>query len=215
MAVLHGMGWITKKKYGCLQGGIDRRDTDMDGLYACIVKKTLMTSPVRNFDRFDEESKLTFCAAALAIFGTDFLKITADTGIIGANHSGSLRSNLSYFSDYYRHGRKLARGNLFIYTLPTSPLAETAIFFGLKGPLMHIMFDAAQTTNLLLVAGNMIDRGEARAMLVVSSDPTGTVCFSLAGETVLSPAPGHKLDIFLEKARRKTYIDEIVEDHIA
>jgi len=52
-------------------------------------------------------------------------------------HTG-LWSQRFVFLDYVQAGRKLGRGSLFIYTLPSSPLAEAAIHFGLQGPVLYI-----------------------------------------------------------------------------
>jgi 3-oxoacyl-[acyl-carrier-protein] synthase II len=71
-----------------------------------------------------------------------------DIGIVGASDSGSMQSDIDYFKDYLDCGRTLSRGNLFIYTLPSSPLGEAAIHFGLQGPLLY----AASAENPLMTA---------------------------------------------------------------
>ena len=59
-----------------------------------------------------------------------------DTGIIATSGAGSLQSDLDYYADFVKNGRTLSLANLFIYTLPSSPLGEAAIHFGLTGPLL-------------------------------------------------------------------------------
>lgn len=66
-------------------------------------------------------------------------------GLIGTNRAGSLEANRLYFSDYLQAGRVLARGNLFVYTLPSSPLAEAAIHFGFQGPMLYMGFPVADS----------------------------------------------------------------------
>ena len=62
---------------------------------------------------------------------------------------GSLQSDLEYFRDYLEGGRTLSRGNLFIYTLPSSPLGEAAIHFGLLGPLLYAASEGNALTAVL------------------------------------------------------------------
>ncbi|MBI3377221.1 MAG: hypothetical protein HY035_02300 [Nitrospirae bacterium] len=111
--------------------------TSFDGLS----RNGIFSYPFKNFGRLDNVSKMVCYAAALALkdagdsYSSDNKK---DMGIIGTNTDGSLESDIDYFKDYLVSGRKLSRGNLFIYTLPTSPLAEAAIHFGLQGPLFYM-----------------------------------------------------------------------------
>ena len=88
-----------------------------------------------------------------------------EIGIIGAGSEGSLPADLLYFRDYVECGRTLARGNLFIYTLPSSPLGEAAIHFGLAGPLLFASNAVAPLAAAISLAEEMLQFGEAEAML--------------------------------------------------
>ena len=69
-------------------------------------------------------------------------------GLMGASEAGCLASNRAYFQDYLGGGRTLARANLFVYTLPSSPLAESAIHFGLMGPMVYMGFPGGGLADL-------------------------------------------------------------------
>jgi len=177
-----GIGWLNRKEYGCVIGKVEKRHEGLDALYSSFKRESLFSYPVKNFSRFDTISKTTcFCAAlALKDAGIPYSagqKI--DIGIFGANESGCLESNINYFKDYIESGRILARGNLFIYTLPSIPLAEAAIHFGLSGPLLHISFNEKSIPSLLSFAGKSILEGEAPAILAVKAEETDAVCFVL------------------------------------
>ncbi len=60
-------------------------------------------------------------------------------GILGLNATGCHDENRAFFRDYLEHGRSLARGALFVQTLPSTPVAEASIHFGLRGPAGHLV----------------------------------------------------------------------------
>src|SRR5574341_404414 len=130
---IRGIGWITKGEYGCVRTGVHRDHDAAEGLDA-VMKSDIFSYPVKNYGRFDPVSKMSCTAVALALKDADIVYAAGrkqDIGIIGTNAEGSLRSDIEYFRDYLAGGRKLSRANLFIYTLPSSPLGEAAIHFGL------------------------------------------------------------------------------------
>lgn len=88
-------------------------------------------------------------------------------GILGTSISGSTDTNLAYFKDYIQAGRIMARGNLFIYTLASSPLAEAAIHFGLAGPSLFLGYAKNAKENILKHAELMLRAKEAKGMLAV------------------------------------------------
>lgn len=185
MIVISGIGWISKKKYGCVKKAVCRGYTDIKSLHSKLQNESIFLYPVKNFGRFDMTSKMACCAGALALHdaGVKYSeKRKQDIGIIGTNTDGCLRSNLNYFKDYVQTGRKLARGNLFIYTLPSSSLAEAAIHFGFQGPLLYIMFPQKQVSSLLQYVEGIISRKEASTVLAMKVDEKKAVCFVLSGE---------------------------------
>ncbi len=104
----------------------------------------------RNFGRFSAEARLAFSAVAQALGeagitpdGNGVLRYRdgaerVRVGVVVFDRDGSDAANRTYFSDYVRAGRVLGRGQLFVYTLPTSVAAECAIACRLTGPLLYV-----------------------------------------------------------------------------
>lgn len=138
--------------------------TSFDGLS----RTGIFSYPFKNFGRLDEVSKLVCYAAALALQDagdTYDSNQKKDMGLIGTNADGSLQSDIDYFRDYLDSGRKLSRGNLFLYTLPSSPLGEAAIHFGLQGPLFYMTSGHASLPAVLRTASEMLMLGETPSVL--------------------------------------------------
>ena len=68
--------------------------------------------------------------------------------------------------DYVESGRTLARANLFIYTLPSSPLAEAAVHFGLQGPLVYLRGEEPKAESLIAPARRMIAEGQSEYIVI-------------------------------------------------
>ena len=182
MTVVTGIGWITPLEYGCVGLRLQGEHNGMKSLHARLLEESVIAAPVKHFGRFDSLSQLTCCAVGLALHDAQIpidQGTKQDVGLLGSSARGSLQTNLDYFRDYVDNGRTLARGNLFIYTLPSSPLAEAAIYFGLSGPVLFIMSPDHGTAAVLHFAAGMILGGEAEKMLAVNSDERRTICFAI------------------------------------
>ena len=168
MMALCGIGWINKEEYMCVMKRLRVRykdTTSFDGLS----KKGIFSYPFKNFGRLDDVSKMVCYSTALALKDADESYSPdhkRDMGIIGTNTDGSLQSDIDYFKDYVDCDRKLSRGNLFIYTLPTSPLAEAAIHFGLQGPLLYMTAEKAKLPLVIRTAEDMLRLEESQSVLV-------------------------------------------------
>ena len=175
-----GVGWADE-----LAGGGVRRSVRSPGLAALRAaggRGGPFAYPVRNFPRFDAVSRLTCMACALALQDAELgyaEGVKMDVGLLGTNAAGALEANRSYFTDYVQAGRKLGRGSLFIYTLPSSPLAEAAIHFGLQGPVLYIGSSGEATAAILRTAADMVGSGEAGGMLAVRAGAGDAICFAL------------------------------------
>ena len=198
-----GIGWIDGQAFGCVR----RNERTVYGGQADVPapwrRPDLLGGPVKNIGRFDAVSRLTCCACALALrdagLSVDECRKQA-IGLVGANAEGSLAANRAYFTDYLQAGRKLGRGNLFIYTLPTSPLAEAAIHFGLQACLLYVGYPANGLTavppahgapadertalpaglpELLHTAAELIADGQAARILAVRADGQEAMGFLL------------------------------------
>ncbi len=181
--MLKGTGWISKDKYGCKKQGWQKEYSDLKSLYGSLAPE-IIKYPVENFFRFDPASKFTMLSIALALHDAK-LKYSAgkkqEIDLLGANAEGAQEANLAYFNDYLANGRILGRGNLFIYTLPSSPLAEAAIHFGLTGKLLYLGFTKNIEKESLKYAVNMLKQNRPKTILLVNSGPEKTTCRVLQG----------------------------------
>lgn len=192
MVGVTGIGWVDATSYGCARAGLSEAHRGLQGLAAADGR---FASLPKNFGRFEPVSRLTFFAVALAMedAGWHAGVHPADAGIVATNRDGCLRANEAYFRDYVDCGRKLGRGNLFIYTLPSSPAAEAAIHFGFQGPLLYATRDGDFETGALELAAGMVERGEAGAMLVVKADEASAVCYVVEKSAPLPAAEAAEL----------------------
>lgn len=180
-AGIQGVGWIDATGWG---GVLQARTCAASGIPPW-KDPQLFPVPVKNIARFDATARLTLCACALAMRDAGLPADGAgkrDIGLVGTNSEGCLTANRVYFSDYLAGGRVLARANLFVYTLPSSPLAEAAIQFGLQGPMMYIGYPGGGLADLLESAAMIIAGGEADGMLAVQADERDAVAFCLMPE---------------------------------
>jgi 3-oxoacyl-[acyl-carrier-protein] synthase II len=180
---LFGIGWIHTDGYGCIMKEIQSSYVNRQG--HSLMKKKLFSCPFKNFGRLDALSKMTCYAVALALQDAGMHYSAGqkqDIGIIGTNASGSLQSDIDYFEDYLNTGRTLSRGNLFIYTLPTSPLAEAAIYFGLQGPLLYATSPDGSLASILAMATEMILLEEIPVMLAgMAEEDEAVYCVLMRG----------------------------------
>jgi len=180
-----------------------------------LLKKRLFSFPFKNFGRLDAISKMTCYAVALALQDAGMHYSAGqkqDIGIIGTNASGSLQSDIHYFRDYLNSGRTLSRGNLFIYTLPTSPLAEAAIFFGLQGPLLYAASPDGSLASILAMATEMILLEETPVMLAgMAEEDKAVYCVLMRG-----PASDRKalcnVDKAMEIVRNTGAVSEMIQE---
>ena len=185
MINIHGIGWINKNKYG----GIARKETNFfeESEFDGLARSGIFLFPFKNFGRLDRISKLTCYAVALALkdAGISYTPQKGqDIGIVGSGASGSLQSDIDYFKDYLDCGRTLSRGNLFIYTLPSSPLGEAAIHFGLQGPLLYTSAPKNPLLTAFTMASVMVNLGETPAILAGMTDDCAAVYFILMKDSV-------------------------------
>lgn len=161
MIQIQGIGWIDESHYGTVRRAKQSHYAQRATLDTVGQQDGLFRGPIKNFGRFDRVTRLVCTLTALAledgglVYGSDNL----DIGLLGLNPAGCLAANRSFYTDYVEAGRTLSRANLFIYTLPTSPLAEAAIHFGLSGPLLYldplgeVFVDTIETVTSLLGSG--------------------------------------------------------------
>jgi hypothetical protein len=178
-----GTGWIKNGRCGLKRKGQIYKYSDLKSLYSLLKDKGLFVFPVENFSRFDQMSKLTCLAIALTLYDARVIYAKGkklDIGVLFSGRNGSFDAQSAYFKDYVDNGRLLGRGNLFIYTLPSSPMAEASIHFGLKGPLLYMDFSGSQKDiKLIEYAKRMIAAGQAKMVLVLQSNNRDTICSAI------------------------------------
>ncbi len=196
MIVVRGTGWLNDREFGCLRRR-EKRSHGASGRLEDLWKKhDIIDSPGGNFRRFDRRSKITCYACSLALRDAGFSPRESgkNVGIIATEPSGCLESNELYFRDYLESGRLLARGNLFVYTLPTSPVSEAAILFGLRGPTLYMTRPSKGFSTAIKSAAGTIAREEADAMIVVSAHRDEALAL------VLATTPADNVYCHLERA---------------
>jgi len=177
-----GIGWIQENKFGSILKSYQSQCLEKKELMTLFCEKSFLPGDINNFGKFKGSSRNICFSVALALHdaGIDCLdKTKTDLGIIGTNQEGCLQSNIDYFKDYVDSGRKIARGNLFIHTLASTPLSETAIAFGCQGPVMYMTFKENHISLTLDQAATMISQGETPRLLVVNGTIQAAICFVL------------------------------------
>lgn len=164
-----GCGWLTADAYGSDHLKRHVEWASRTALRGIGKKDGLFTYPVKNFGRFPVTAQRVCYVTALAMqdAGLKYAKgETKDIGLLGMDEFGCEQANFSYFKDYVDGGRSMARANLFIYTLPSSPLAEAAVHFGLQGPLLYYRNQERSIDELIQVAERMIAEGQSDYVMV-------------------------------------------------
>ncbi len=139
----------------------------------------------RNYGRFALPTRLVCHAVHLALREAGYLAEGSGAegaGLIGTGDLATLAANFAYYGDYHENGKVLARSNLFLYTLPTSPLAEAAILFRLRGPLFFLA--AGKDGGLAAAfraAGDLLGGAEVPCMLVCDAAPTAAIVHVIEG----------------------------------
>lgn len=202
MIGIRGIGWLTRDGFGCIRNGLRHVYEDGEDVRV-LPKKSAFSYPFKNFGRLDAVSRMTVYAVSLALqdAGIAYSPLRKqDIGIVGTNTEGSLRADLDYFRDYLESGRTTSRGNLFIYTLPSSAIGEAAIHFGLLGPALYAAAKEKILSGVLEVAAEMIEAGQTPVMLAGKAELDEAVFFVVQGKR--PPGTGFFCD--LDKARSVT-----------
>ena len=202
IAVL-GIGWLTKEGYGCIRSGL-RHTYELGESVHTLPKMDIFSHPFKNFGRLDTISRMTAYAVSLALrdAGIEYSPLgKQDIGIVGTNAEGSFRSDREYFRDYLEEGRTLSRGNLFIYTLPSSPIGESAIHFGLRGPVLYAASENNALTTVLDIAEELILANDLPVMLAGKAEADEAVFF------VIERNPGQDRPALCELAAARALVE--------
>jgi len=211
--VVTGIGWITQREYGCVRRKLRKSYSEMKSLRTDLQGELLFSYPVKGFGRFDRVSQMTCCVTALAFHdaGMSYAQDRKqDIGIVGTNSDGCLQANLDYFNDFVANGRSLGRAKLFVYTLPSIPMSEAAIYFQCQGPLLYMTFPIRPVASLLRQADRMILQGESTAMLAVSASEEDAQCFMMRRADDVSGEQVFRIEKVIEIAERGSPVGEMI-----
>ena len=181
MIYICGTGWVDSTGHGCIKQSISRKGKPD--------RKETFIHPFKNFGRLDAVSEMTCYAIGLALRDASLSYPLEDAGIVGTSISGSLDGDRDYFKKYTDSGRTLGRGNFFIYTLPSSPLGEAAIHFGLKGALLFVGSAQKHLSEAVAVGSGLIYDKEVSVVLVGMADENEALYMVLADESVCIGEP--------------------------
>jgi len=131
-------------------------------------KSDIFKKPFKNFGRLDDMSKAVCTAVAFALKGVNLYPQAEKQpiSIYFNSKEGSLKSDTSYFKDFVDFGETAGRANLFLYTLPTSPLGEASVHFGLTGDVAYLSCFAVPS----LRSGSADSDNSLKAMLEAAED---------------------------------------------
>lgn len=104
-----------------------------------VEKSDIFSKPFKNFGRLDNMSKAVCTAIAFSLKGSELYPLDKKQpiSIFFNNPADSADSDRKYFRDFVDFDESAGRGNLFLYTLPTSPLGEASVHFGLTGDIAY------------------------------------------------------------------------------
>lgn len=193
-----GISWVLAATHGTARLRRSGTHATLRDLYRTLLDDKTITAPFQNFGRFDENSRRVCLGVALAFQDAGISLGNAekhDTGLLVSSTDGATISNAAYFRDYIKGGRKLGRGNLFIYTLPTSPVAEAAMHFGLTGPLLYGGRSTLDPEAAMRDSVGIIRGGQTNTMLCILMKEASAVCVVVERK----PLPG-QASVTLEKA---------------
>ena len=153
--------------------------------------QSLVGKPVKYYSRMTPEARFCLGAGSLALKGAAWDSAEMEIGSLATGAEGFVHANEEYFRDYVANGRTLGRGNLFIYTLPTSALGETAIALGLTGPCLFFQADSGPMEGMVESAQQLCADGEAGGILAFWSDRKTAICYAVdSAKEEFPPLPG-------------------------
>lgn len=190
--MIRAAAWFAPDDYGVLVPGARSWKKPSPPFSAIADILALIDRPVKYYSRMTTEARLCLCAASIALRAVPISQSKKpEIGLLGAGE-GFLQANQEYFRDYVASGRTMGRGNLFIYTLPTSALGEVAIALSLGGPCMFLQNDAHPLASLIKHAEQFVADGEADLMLALWSNSRAALCMAVdadPGDDAMLAAP--------------------------
>ena len=207
MTILSGAAWCSRSDYSTLFA--HRKDSfpNYREAYKYYKKNEVLTRELNNFRRVSNTARLYLLLTGLAAFdaGKQDSDFPDNTGII-CNSESVLAENEKYYKDYLDSGKIGGRGNLFVYTLPTSALGEAAISFGIRGPLYNVTFNENSPADFLEHIQFLFDSEQIDTVFAIFSD--NEINYSLFFEK--NESKNH-LEELISKVRNKKPADSIID----
>jgi hypothetical protein len=158
-------GWAALNKNGIYSARDGFRPWEKNQKGAWDVRRAQVhDKPFTSFGKLQIADRLAFGAASLALSDIPADNLS-DTGISMGSAFGSLSTDIGYMQSVVSG---FPRPAYFSATLPSSPVAEIAIHFGLKGANRVIVGGACPGLNALDCAFSILNRKKARRMLVLN-----------------------------------------------
>lgn len=139
--------------------------------------------------RMDRLCGLALAAVDLAVggrerLGAHFGLAGEDVAIVVGSQYGCHRTDEDYYRSF-RSGQPSPR--LFAYTLPSSPVGEISIAYGITGPGLTVVSGRSAGLEALAEAERLLAAGQVRACLVVAAEVAAPTLVA-GGETVCDGA---------------------------
>ena len=202
---LTAVSWFTPEHHGQWAATADAQAADQSwckpspDLASPEAAADVIGKSVRYFQRMPAEARYSLCAASMALKASSPTCSPSDIGLLAGRFEGCQSADLAYYQDYLASGRTLARGNMFVYTLPTSVLGAVSVVLELKGPSFYLQGDQQPVLGLVDQAEQLLADQQAKAMLILWSDEQAAVCLAVgtgsAWVDAPSPAPLNRLTI--------------------
>jgi hypothetical protein len=164
---LHGTALVNSNHALMMNKDLSFESKDgVAGIYREVASSEI-SPPMRfdNFRRAGEKARLAVIASLLA-FADSGLSLGGNIAIIGWGGEESIMENRAYFTDYAVNGRFLSRSQLFIGTLPTTPICEAAICLNLHGPVFYFHSDGGLGSVLAEAESLLSTRSATQALLL-------------------------------------------------
>jgi hypothetical protein len=143
---------------------------------ADVTRDQVLDKPYLSFGKLSLPDRLAFSAASLVLSAYTIADADAESaGISIGLPGGSLSTDLRYMESVYAGFPSPA---VFSATLPSSAIADIAIFFGLKGENRVIAGDAGSGLAALDCARTMLSAGKAKTVIVLSVNAVEPMDFS-------------------------------------
>ena len=140
-------------KTGNYIGGIGLPETEFK-------KENIFHKEFKNFGRLDPTSRAVSASIAVILNKRGLYPTNEKLNIplFFSSHSGPLSSDYTYYNDFLQFGGTAGRANLFVYTLPSSPLGEASVHFGLTDDLLFVDSDKPLQTMCNMISDSCSSR---------------------------------------------------------